>query len=148
MISTNNCWYQQFELLISRNRWNCWDQKLFININNSKDFLTSRNDLLISGNELLIWRNDLLILTINNLYIVFLISKINYRYQQFGLEQLERLRSEDTPAAPWLPILLTSSFWIPSQYYWPVHIGSRVKRRWKPKKLEKLAKNLNFRLLL
>ena len=31
------------------------------------------------------------------------------------LEQLERLRSEDTPAAPWLPILLTSSYWIPSQ---------------------------------
>ena len=30
------------------------------------------------------------------------------------LEQLERLHSEDTPAAPWLPKLLTSSYWIPS----------------------------------
>ena len=34
---------------------------------------------------------------------------------QNKLEQLERLRSEDTPAAPWLPILLTISYWIPSQ---------------------------------
>ena len=32
------------------------------------------------------------------------------------LEQLERLRSEDTPAASWLPIPLS-------------HIGSQVKRR-------------------
>ena len=32
------------------------------------------------------------------------------------LEQLERLRSEDTPAASWLPITLS-------------HIGSQVKRR-------------------
>ena len=30
------------------------------------------------------------------------------------LEQLERLRSEDTPPAPWLPKLLTSSYWIQS----------------------------------
>ena len=42
------------------------------------------------------------------------------------------------PAAPWLPILLTKSFWIPSPYYWPVHIGSQVKRRWKPKKLDRI----------
>ena len=48
------------------------------------------------------------------------------------LEQLERLRSGDTPTAPWLPTLLTSLFWIPSPYYWPVHIGSQVKTRWKP----------------
>ena len=34
----------------------------------------------------------------------------------FKVEQLERLHSEDTPAASWLPILLS-------------HIGSRVKRR-------------------
>ena len=48
-------------------------------------------------------------------------------WQEIKLEQLERLRSEDTPVASWLPILLTSS------YYWPVHIGSQVKTRWKPK---------------
>ena len=34
---------------------------------------------------------------------------------QGELEQLECLCSEDTPAALWLPILLTSSYWIPSQ---------------------------------
>ena len=31
------------------------------------------------------------------------------------LEKLELLCSEDTPAAPWLLILLTSSYWIQSQ---------------------------------
>ena len=46
------------------------------------------------------------------------------------------------------PILLTSLFWIPSPYYWPVDIRSQVKTRWKPKKLEKLEKNWNFRILL
>ena len=55
-----------------------------------------------------------------------------FAVNQYQLEQLERLRSEDTPAAPWLPILLTSSFSIPSPYYWPVHI----------------AKIWNFRILL
>ena len=35
---------------------------------------------------------------------------------QLQLEQLERLRSGDTPAALWLPILL-------------IHIGSQIKRR-------------------
>ena len=34
---------------------------------------------------------------------------------QFQLEQLEGLRSEHTPAAPWLPILL-------------IHIGSQVNK--------------------
>ena len=29
--------------------------------------------------------------------------------------KLECMHSENTPAAPWLPILLTSSYWIPSQ---------------------------------
>ena len=41
-------------------------------------------------------------------------------------EQLEHMRSEDTPTAPWLLILLASSYWIPSPYYWPVHIGSQA----------------------
>ena len=31
------------------------------------------------------------------------------------LEHPECLHSEDTPAAPWLPMLLTRSYWIPSQ---------------------------------
>ena len=48
------------------------------------------------------------------------------------------------PPPPWFPLLLTSSFWIPSPYYWSVHIGSQVKRRWKPKKLEKFAKKYKF----
>ena len=50
------------------------------------------------------------------------------------LEQLERLRSEDTPRD--------------YPYYWPVRFESQVKRRWKPKKLEKFAKNLSFKILL
>ena len=48
---------------------------------------------------------------------------------QYELEQLERLRSEDTPPPPppsWLPTLLS-------------HIGSKVKM--KAEKLEKFAKN-------
>ena len=40
------------------------------------------------------------------------------------LEQLECLSSEDTPATQWLPILLSSSYWIPSPNYLVVHIGS------------------------
>ena len=72
--------------------------------------------------------------------------------QQSKLEQLERLRSEDTPPpppdAPWLPhtidqfilnpksILLTSWYQIPSQ------------NKVKAEKLEKLAKNWNFWILL
>ena len=56
-------------------------------------------------------------------------------------EQLERLRSEDTPRRLMIThtidqfILLTSSYWIPSQ------------NKVKGEKLEKLAKNLNFRIL-
>ena len=64
------------------------------------------------------------------------------------LEQLERLRSEDTPRRPLIThtidqfilnpmsILLTSSYRIPCQ------------NKVKAEKLEKLAKNLNFRILL
>ena len=64
------------------------------------------------------------------------------------LEQLERLRSEDTPRRPMIThtidqfilnpksILLTSSYRIPSQ------------NKVKAEKLEKLAKNLSFRILL
>ena len=67
---------------------------------------------------------------------------------QFRLEQLERLRSEDTPRRPTIThtidqlilnsksILLTSSYRIPSQ------------NKVKAEKLEKLGKNLNFRILL
>ena len=48
------------------------------------------------------------------------------------LEQLERLRSEDTPAASWLPIPLN-------------HIGSQVKRRQSQSyKFKKFAKVSNF----
>ena len=64
------------------------------------------------------------------------------------LEQLERLRSEDTPRRHVIThtsdqfvlnpksILSTSSYRIPSQ------------RKWKPKKLEKFVKIFNFRILL
>ena len=66
---------------------------------------------------------------------------------KFELEQLERLPSEDTPRRPMIThtidqfilnpksILLTSSYRIPSQ--------NKVKA-----KLEKFAKNLNFKILL
>ena len=48
------------------------------------------------------------------------------------LEQLERLRSEDTPAASWLPILLS-------------HIGSQVKwRQSQSYKFKEFAKISNF----
>ena len=50
-------------------------------------------------------------------------------------EQLERLRSEDTPAASWLPILLS-------------HIGSQVKRRQSQSyKFKEFAKILNSQIL-
>ena len=68
--------------------------------------------------------------------------------RSYKLEQLERLRSEDTPRRPMIThtidqfilnpksILLTSSYRIPSQ------------NKVKAEKLEKFAKNLNFRILL
>ena len=49
------------------------------------------------------------------------------------LEQLECLRSEDTRAASWLPTLLS-------------HIRFQVKM--KAEKLQKIAKNLNVKILL
>ena len=45
-------------------------------------------------------------------YLVLLSTENKTRWQ----EQLERLRSEDTPAVPWLPILL-------------IHIGPQIKTR-------------------
>ena len=68
--------------------------------------------------------------------------------KKLELEQLERLRSEDTPRRPMIThtidqfilnpksILLTSSYRIPSQ------------NKVKAEKLEKFAKNLNFTILL
>ena len=51
------------------------------------------------------------------------------------LEQLERLRSEDTPAASWLPILLS-------------HIGSQVKwRQSQSYKFKEFAKTSTFKIL-
>ena len=65
---------------------------------------------------------------------MYLFSHTDYvKYSQ--LEQLEWLRSEDTPAASWLPI--------PSS-----HIGSQVKRRQSQSyKLKKFAKISNFWIL-
>ena len=69
-------------------------------------------------------------------------------FSSMKLGQLERLLSEDTPRRPMIThtidqfilnpksILMTSSYWIPSL------------NKVKAKKLEKLAKNLNFRILL
>ena len=71
-----------------------------------------------------------------------------YYHSNIKLEQLERLRSEDTPRHPMIThtieqfilnpksILLTSSYRIPSQ------------NKMKAEKLEKFAKNWNFRILL
>ena len=51
------------------------------------------------------------------------------------LEQLERLRSEIPPAAPWLPRLL-------------IHIRSQVKTRQSQSyKFKKIAKNTNLQIL-
>ena len=51
------------------------------------------------------------------------------------LEQLERLRSEIPPTAPWLPILV-------------IHIRPQVKKRQSQSyKLKKNAKNSNFEIL-
>ena len=54
---------------------------------------------------------------------------------QTQLEQLERLRSEIPPTAPWLPILV-------------IHIRSQVKTRQSQSyKIKKIAKNSNFEIL-
>ena len=75
-------------------------------------------------------------------------AQLNINLINAELEQLERLRSEDTPRRHVIThtsdqfvlnpksILSTSSYRIPSQ------------RKWKPKKLEKFVKILNFRILL
>ena len=52
-------------------------------------------------------------------------------FPRVQLEQLECLRSEDTPAASWLPILLS-------------HIGSQVKRQSQSYKFKEFAKISNF----
>ena len=74
--------------------------------------------------------------------------QLNKKILRFQLEQLERLRSEDTLRRPMIThaidqfilnpksILLTSLYRIPS---W---------NKVKAEKLEKLAKNWNFRILL
>ena len=62
------------------------------------------------------------------LFILFYI-KTPLGMQPDKLEQLERLRSEDPPP-PWLSILLTSSYWIPSQN----------KTKWKSPNLKNLPK--------
>ena len=74
--------------------------------------------------------------------------KQNKRKTEFKLEQLDCLRSEDTPRRPMIThtidqlilnpksILLTSSYRIPSQ------------NKVKAEKLEELAQNLKFRILL
>ena len=51
----------------------------------------------------------------------------NTWHAKIKLEQLERLRSEDTPAASWLPILLS-------------HIGSQVERQSQIYKFKEFAK--------
>ena len=62
----------------------------------------------------------------------FLFTSMTFSFQ---LEQLERLRSEDTTAASWLPIPLS-------------HIGSQVKRRQSQSyKFKKFAKISNFWIL-
>ena len=66
------------------------------------------------------------------LYIYIHIYKLSHQDQ---LEQLECLHSEDTPAASWLPILLS-------------HIGSQVKRRQSQSyKFKEFAKVSNFWIL-
>ena len=74
--------------------------------------------------------------------------KVSIPRKQCKLEQLECLRSEDTPRRPMIThtidqfvlnpksILLTSSYRIPSE------------KKLKAEKLEKLAKNWSFRILL
>ena len=76
------------------------------------------------------------------------IMHVIFFYIQVQLEQLEHLRSEDTPRRPVIThtidqfvlnpksILLTSSYRIPSQ------------KKVKAAKLEKFAKNLKFKILL
>ena len=59
-------------------------------------------------------------------------ATMSWSRPQMKLEQLERLRSKDTPAASWLPILL-------------IHIGSQVKRRQSQSyKFKEFAKIPNF----
>ena len=63
------------------------------------------------------------------------VNLTTFQIQLEQLEQLERLRSEDTPAASWLPIPLS-------------HIGSQVKRRQSQSyKFKKIAKISNFWIL-
>ena len=67
---------------------------------------------------------------------------------QLQLEQLERLRSEDTPRRPMI-----------TPYYWPVYFESQVhindqfisdpkSKQGESRKIRKFAKNWNFRILL
>ena len=75
-----------------------------------------------------------------------LMTKPNHRKQK--LEQLERLRSEDTPRRPMI-----------TPYYWPVYFESQVhindqfisdpkSKQGESRKIRKFATNRNFRILL
>ena len=66
---------------------------------------------------------------------ILLMGQGYYEHCLSELEQLERLRSEITPATPWLPILV-------------IHIRSQVKTRQSQNyKFKKIAKNSNFEIL-
>ena len=60
---------------------------------------------------------------------------LSFLPNQKELEQLECLPSENTPAAPWLPIILV------------IHIRSQVKTKSKLQIKKKIAKNSNFEIL-
>ena len=67
-------------------------------------------------------------------YQISLATYSKFYLSQYILEQLERFRSEDTPAASWLPIPLS-------------HIGSQVKiRQSQSYKFKKFAKISNFKI--
>ena len=58
----------------------------------------------------------------------------NIQHRQRQIQQLKHLRSENTPAAPWLPILV-------------IHNRNQVKTRRQNYKLKKFATNSNFGIL-
>ena len=65
------------------------------------------------------------------LFPVILADTFIWKWKQ---EQLERLHSEDTPTAPWLPTLLS-------------HIGSQFKTRQSQiYKFKEIAKSSNFKI--
>ena len=118
--SSENNHFTMFSDMFSKNNFRFWN---FLNFVTKS--LTDNTSVLVQ------------VMTYYQTFINLLPEPMKTQFSE--LEQLKCLRTHPTPppppspppplsttTIPWLPILLTSSYWILSPNYWPVHIWSKV----------------------